>query len=93
MSKKTDIQLRRGPESEFISKNTILASGEPSFATDTKVIKIGDEYTSWANLPNTVVSNTVGITNASGVYNIVTMSQTDYNNLSTKDPKTVYLIK
>lgn len=93
MSKKGNIQLRRGSESEFVSLNTILGSGEPSFATDKGIIKIGDNYTAWSNLPNTVVSNINGITNASGVYNLVTMSQGDYNSLSTKDSKTIYFIR
>jgi hypothetical protein len=92
-SKKPNIQLKQGTESQFVAKNTILGSGEPSFATDTKIIKIGDNSTSWTNLPNTVISNVSGITNASGVYNIVSLSSSDYNSLGTKDPKTLYLIK
>lgn len=87
------ILLRRGDEAEFLSANTILASGEPSFATDTKIIKVGDSVTSWENLPNTVISNIDGITNASGIYNLVTISQSGYNNLGSYDPKTIYFIK
>jgi hypothetical protein len=37
-------------------------------------------------------SNTNGIAGASGVYNIVQMSQASYDNLSTKDPNTLYVI-
>lgn len=87
------ILLRRGDEAEFLSANTILASGEPSFATDTKIIKVGDSVTSWADLPNTVISNVSGITNASGVYNLVAMSQSDYDGLGSYDPKTIYFIR
>ena len=37
-------------------------------------------------------SNTNSIAGASGVYNIVQMSQVSYDNLSTKDPNTLYVI-
>jgi hypothetical protein len=87
------IQLRRATEAQFIAANTMLASGEPSFATDTKIIKVGDSVTAWQNLPNTVISNVSGITNASGVYNLVAMSQSDYDGLGSYDPKTIYFIR
>jgi hypothetical protein len=87
------IQLRRATEAQFIAANTMLASGEPSFATDTKVIKVGDSVTAWRNLPNTVISNVSGITNASGVYNLVAMSQADYDGLGSYNSKTVYFIR
>jgi hypothetical protein len=45
------IQLRRGLDAEFISLNIILASGEPAFAVDTNILKIGDGITSWNELP------------------------------------------
>ena len=87
------IKLRRGTEAAFISANTILGSGEPSFATDTKIMKIGDSSTPWLHLPNTVTSSVSGITNASGVYNLVVVSQSDYNGLGSYNPKTVYFIR
>jgi hypothetical protein len=36
-----------------------LASGEPGYATDTRVIKVGDGYTTWANLLPVNISGTV----------------------------------
>jgi hypothetical protein len=87
------ILLRRATEAEFMAADTMLASGEPSFATDTKVIKVGDSVTAWQYLPNTVISNVSGITNASGVYNLVAMSQADYDGLGSYNSKTVYFIR
>lgn len=87
------IELRRDTEANFISENTMLVTGEPSYATDTKILKIGDNSTSWEDLPNTIISNVSGITNASGVYNIVVMAQSDYDSLGSYDPKTIYFIR
>lgn len=50
MKKFTKIQLRRDTEANYISENTVLASGEPAFATDTKVLKIGDGTSNWSAL-------------------------------------------
>lgn len=50
------IQLRRGLDAEFVSSNIILASGEPAFAVDTNILKIGDGITDWSNLPTPSVS-------------------------------------
>lgn len=44
------IQIRRGLDSEFASANPILHSGEPAYAIDTQVLKIGDGATSWNSL-------------------------------------------
>lgn len=44
------IQLRRGLASEFQASNIVLASGEPAFATDEYIFKIGDGVTPWNNL-------------------------------------------
>jgi hypothetical protein len=57
------IQLRRGLDSEFVSSNIILASGEPAFAVDTNILKIGDGTTDWNNLPTPSAS---GVTFYSG---------------------------
>ena len=48
---KTTFQLRRGLESAWIRNNPILASGEPGWATDTHVLKIGDGIHPWIELP------------------------------------------
>ena len=48
---KTVFQLRRGLESAWIKNNPILASGEPGWAYDTYILKIGDGIHSWIELP------------------------------------------
>ena len=47
----TRMQQRRGPAAEWIDANTILASGEIGYETDTKKFKIGDGVTAWPSLP------------------------------------------
>jgi hypothetical protein len=47
------IVLRRGTTDEWISSNTILASGEPGFDTTNNLLKIGDGINYWQNLTNT----------------------------------------
>lgn len=96
------IQLRRDTEAEFISANTVLASGEPAWATDSKVLKVGDGVTTWVSLSgvggaggvpaNVVLSNTTGIAGASGITNIVQISQANFNALGSYSPSTAYLI-
>jgi len=46
----------------------------------------------WENNNKAVFSNTVGISGAIAVSNLVKISQTDYNNLSSIDPNTLYVI-
>ena len=46
----SQIQLRRGSSAEFTSSNPVLASGEPAFAVDTNVLKIGDGINPWLSL-------------------------------------------
>ena len=55
-------QIRRGSASLFSSSNIILASGEPAYAIDTKVFKIGDGITPWNSLtsPLGIGSNSNG---------------------------------
>ena len=45
----------------------------------------------WENKPG-ITTDTSGITGASSVFNIVQISQNDYDNLVTKDPNTLYII-
>lgn len=48
---------------------------------------------SGGNLPeNVVVSDITGITGASQIVNMVSMSQADYNNIVSPDPQTLYII-
>ena len=50
MTNKTKIQFRRGTAAELAAANPILGQGEPSFATDTNVLKIGDGSTAYSSL-------------------------------------------
>ena len=142
-SKYTTIQLRRGNNAAFSGK--VLASGEPAYALDTSVLKVGDGTTAWGSLGSlssgsgmsevvddttpqlggnldlnskdltgtgdmiitgsgnftqgvflngatAVKSDTTGIANASGVTNMVKISQTHYDALGSYDANTVYFI-
>jgi hypothetical protein len=44
------IQIRRDTDANFANYNPILASGEPAYAIDTRIFKIGDGVTDWNNL-------------------------------------------
>lgn len=44
------IQYRRGTASEWATANTLLATGEPGYETDTGRFKVGDGITNWSNL-------------------------------------------
>lgn len=48
----TTIKLRRGLSTAFSTNNPVLAAGEPAFATDTRILKIGDGTTAYNNLPS-----------------------------------------
>lgn len=78
----TDITDFNGSVSGLIPvKNIISGSG-------IIVNNISGNYT----INSTLVSNPSGITGASVISNIVQISQTDYDNLSSYDPNTVYII-
>lgn len=47
---KTIFKVRRGPSEEWERVNPILQEGEPGFATDTYVYKVGDGKTAWNDL-------------------------------------------
>lgn len=47
----TTIRLRRGSSAEWSAANPVLALGEPGYAYDTGVLKIGDGGTAWSSLP------------------------------------------
>ena len=101
-SKYPKIQFRRATEAEFVAANTILASGEPAWATDSKTLKIGNGSSNWSSLSgvataggipaNLVYSATGSIVGSSGVTNIVQISQSGFNSLGSYSPSTVYLI-
>lgn len=48
---KITYQLRRGIEAAWEKNNPVLATGEPGWATDTYILKIGDGIHPWSELP------------------------------------------
>lgn len=48
----TTIKLRRGLSTAFSTNNPVLQAGEPAFATDTGILKIGDGTTAYNSLPS-----------------------------------------
>jgi hypothetical protein len=46
------IKLRRGTAAAWTAANPVLADGEPGYATDTQILKIGDGLTHWEDLPS-----------------------------------------
>jgi len=92
MSRPPKVRLRRDTSTNLVANNPVLASGEPMFAMDTKMLKIGDNTTAWTALPAIIKSDTTGITGASGIYNIVSISSGNYNVLGSYDPNTIYFI-
>lgn len=48
---KTTLKLKRGLLMRWEEKNPILASGEPGWASDAGVLKIGDGEHPWTELP------------------------------------------
>lgn len=47
---KTTFKLRRGKAESWEKNNPILQEGEPGFALDTNILKIGDGKTGWLDL-------------------------------------------
>lgn len=69
MPRNNNIQFRKGNYNEWdSSSSTVLASGEPGFVTDYRLLKVGDGITQWSDLPaindalTTVVRNDSGST-------------------------------
>ena len=91
------IQFRRATEAEFLSASTVLASGEPGWATDAIILKVGNGTSTWASLsgvgvtPANAVLSTPPV-GASGITNIVQISQANFNALGSYSPNTAYLI-
>lgn len=48
---KTRFKIRRGTSEEWRQVNPILLAGEPGYATDLNIFKIGDGVTPWKKLP------------------------------------------
>ncbi len=51
----TTFQIKRGKLSSWESLNPVLSAGEPSYAIDAGIFRIGDGITSWKNLPATKI--------------------------------------
>ena len=45
------IVMRNGSSSDWSDKNPTLLAGEPGYATDDKILKVGDGKTPWNSLP------------------------------------------
>jgi hypothetical protein len=91
----TRIQFRRGTASEWVAANPVLGSGEPGYDTTNKIFKIGDGTANWGSLSGIsggIASQTAGITGASGVTNIVSMTSGAYAALGSYNPSTMYFI-
>lgn len=53
----TRIKLRRDTAANWLESNPILAQGETGFETDTRMMKLGDGTTRWADLKYAVTGN------------------------------------
>jgi hypothetical protein len=68
MPRNNNLAFRRGSSSVWATSNSVLASGEPGFAIDTNIFKIGDGSKEWSELPAindnliTIVRNDTGST-------------------------------
>jgi hypothetical protein len=68
-----------------------LFMDDPSGSGITKKISLSDISNSVQN-PNAIVSDTTNIVGASGINNIVFISQANYDNIATPDSETLYFI-
>ena len=46
-------KLRRAYAADWDAKNPVLADGEPGYEKDTSLLKVGDGFTPWRDLPHT----------------------------------------
>ena len=68
------IKLRRGTAAQWTSANSVLASGEPGFETDTNKFKIGNGSDPWNNLPYTAIDPST----ASSIYASISYVESTY---------------
>lgn len=68
------ITFRKGPASQWISVNPVLASGEPGFDITNKIFKIGDGSSSWTALSginqNISAGTGIALSFSNGIYTI-----------------------
>jgi hypothetical protein len=92
---KTRIQLRRGTSAEWNTSSTDgnkLGVGEPGYDSSSGVLKVGDGSKTWNALGAQIKSDPTGIPGASGITNIVFMTQAAYDALSSYSNQTIYYI-
>lgn len=81
----TTIQLKRGKYQDIYDKNPILENGEPCFAYDRNILKIGDGITAYRELPEIITSFKIDENNnIIADNNIYISSVIDGNKLVTK---------
>lgn len=51
------IKLRRGTTAEWAGANPVLASGEPGWDAELRVLKVGDGADAWAALPGIAIGS------------------------------------
>lgn len=85
---------RRDTSSNWIEKNPILNDGELGFETDTKKFKIGDGIKNWKTLEY-VADNASYLydINSGTSFQIWIGTQEEYNAITSKNPKIVYMVK
>jgi hypothetical protein len=80
------IQLRRGTASQWTSANTVLASGEVGFETDTNKFKIGTGTASWSELAYAAID----LSTASSLY-LPLSGSVNWSNINDKPDLTITL--
>lgn len=69
------LQFRRGTQAEWDSYDPVLMQGEPGYATDAFILKIGDGTTPWSSLSGLPISGGIALSSdtntVSGVLEIV----------------------
>ena len=83
---KTTYQLRRGTSSAWERNNPVLASGEPGFAIDKNLLKIGDGITAWNDLK--AINSAEG--NGDNVNGCVYNAKTHYDFPNTGSSEVIY---
>lgn len=59
--------LRKSPSSDWAFSNPVLQPGEPGYATDTGILKIGDGIRPWTTLPSLQTAGALGPTGPTGI--------------------------
>lgn len=54
-----EFRMRRDTADDWVAKNPILSNGEPGFDQTSNILKIGDGFTKWVDLPGIGLSSNV----------------------------------